>query len=131
MAELTQYKEKESTISNTARKWKQDRDTLKDAVARGKQVTSGLACAHWKPVLDSEYQDIFIAKRQKKEDAERAVIVGKMRKFYVKLLKYNEVQNKHNLHDLSKLNNSKLKAVSNWFHRSKDNALPSANNLLI
>ena len=63
IAELTQYKEKESTISNTIRKWKQNGDTLKDAIAREKRVTSGLVYVHRKLVLDSEYHGIFIAKR--------------------------------------------------------------------
>ena len=71
LAELTQFKKTECAISDTIRKWHAEGVTLKEAVARGKRVASGLAHSHRKHVLDSEHRDIMMSKRHRKEEVEK------------------------------------------------------------
>ena len=88
LAELTKYGVNQSAVLDTVHKWKTEGNSLKEAVERGKRVTSGLTYAHRKPVLNSEYQNIIITKRQLKDNNEKNILVGKMKKFYLLLYKY-------------------------------------------
>ena len=132
LAELTQHKVEQSATSDTVCKWKAEGCNLQEAVDRGKRVTSGLAYAHKKPVLNSEYRDIVIAKRQKKDDSEKNVLVGKMKKIYLLLYKCTKLMTKYeNSLDLDKLNNSELKICATWHARSRDDPVPSTNDALL